>query len=527
MGYGLGDAGFNFYWAIIGSYLVFFYTDIFGIPAATAAIMVTATKIVDAITDPLMGAIADRTSTRFGRFRPYLLFGALPMMVAGILAMTTPDLGLSNKIVWAYCSYGLMMLTYTVLNTPYNALSGVMTSEGRERSLLNSVRFFFAYLSSIVVGAATPGLAKYFGGGDRYSAYGWQMTMTLYASVASVLFVITFISTRERVVPASNKAGSNPLEDFLNLVRCKPWLVLFLVSMVFMTTMTLRGTSAPYYLRYFVQRPDLLGAYIGIQFVGLMLGALLCGVLTRFMEKKRLLIIALVMVGVLSTLLGVIPRPSSSGVVIVGETHEGVARASSLLEEKIQPGASYRWFQHMPVFWIIEKRVQLEATGDELSLVDHVGQKLSVKLVDNQEKVLADSAHLPLNILFIFLLNFAISVALGLKSPITWSMYADVADYNEWRTGHRATGMTFSATTFSQKLGSAGGSAMLLAILAQLGYQAGQLQQDSSLSGIVYIQSIVPGIFACLTAAVLCFYHLDRKVVENIQNELRKRHSST
>ena len=225
VGYGLGDAGFNFYWAIIGSYLVFFYTDVFGISAAAAATMVLVTKVMDAITDPIMGGIADRTNTRWGKFRPYLLWGALPMMGAGILTMSTPDLDETGKLIWAYATYALLMLCYTVLNMPYNSLSAVLTANTQERNSLNSTRFFFAYFSSILVGAATPELAEYFGDGDRYSAKGWQMTMVIYSVVASCLFAVTFFATKERIQPSATQEKTNPLQDLKDLFLCAPlWL---------------------------------------------------------------------------------------------------------------------------------------------------------------------------------------------------------------------------------------------------------------------------------------------------------------
>ena len=199
--------------------------------AAAAATMVTLTKIIDAITDPLMGGIADRTQTRWGKFRPYLIWGALPMMGAGILTMSTPDLGDTGKLIWAYATYSLLMLCYTVLNMPYNSLSAVLTANTQERNSLNSVRFFFAYFSSIIVGAATPELAEYFGDGDRYSAKGWQMTMVIYATIASCLFLVTFLTTRERVQPPRNQVKTNPLNDLKDLFICRPWLVLFVLAL--------------------------------------------------------------------------------------------------------------------------------------------------------------------------------------------------------------------------------------------------------------------------------------------------------
>ena len=258
IGYAVGDAGFNFYWIIIGSYLSYFYTDIFGISAAAAGTMFLVTKIVDAVTDPAMGAIADRTNSKWGKFRPYLLFGALPMAGAAILTMSTPDLGDTGKIIWAYATYTMMMLCYTILSTPYSSLAGVITADATERNKIFGWRFFFAYLTGIIVGAFTPGLAEYFADGNE--AYGWKMTMVLYASVATVLFLITFSTTKERVQPPKGQ-DTKPIDDIKDLLNNRPWIILFALAMIIMMTIVFRGSSATYYFKYFVERPDLMGAF--------------------------------------------------------------------------------------------------------------------------------------------------------------------------------------------------------------------------------------------------------------------------
>lgn len=524
IGYGLGDAGFNFYWAIIGSYLVFFYTDVFGIGAAAAATMVTVTKIIDAITDPIMGGIADRTNTRWGKFRPYLLWGALPMMGAGILTMSTPDLDETGKLIWAYATYSLLMLCYTVLNMPYNSLSAVLTGNIQERNTLNSTRFFFAYFSSIFVGAATPELAEYFGDGDRYSAQGWQMTMAVYAVIASCLFVVTFFSTRERIQPSASQEKTNPLVDLKDLFTCRPWMVLFVLALVFMVTMTLRGSSAAYYFRYFVERPDLLGNYIGLQMAGLMVGAMMASSVTKYIDKRKLMMALMCVVAVLSIAFTFVPKPDRHGVMDIATNDTLQLHADQLLMGVHAEGDTYQWLRHDKIFWIIKERVPLAETGAELNLENAKGQVISV-MRTTASGVVQDSAELPKEIIWMFALNILISIALGFKPPITWAMYADVADYNEWKNGRRATAMTFAATTFSQKIGSAAGSALMLSVLAVMGYQAGQMQAGASLDSIVYMQTVVPGMFALLTALALVFYNLTDKQLENIQLELQARHS--
>lgn len=521
IGYGLGDAGFNFYWAIIGSYLIFFYTDVFGISAAAAATMVTVTKIVDAFTDPAMGAIADRTRSRWGKFRPYLLFGALPMMGAGLLTMVTPDLDETGKLVWAYATYMLLMLTYTILNMPYNSLSGVLTADPQERNTLNSTRFFFAYFTGIVVGAATPELAEYFGDGDRYSPVGWQATMSIYAVIASILFVVTFATTRERIAPPPQQEA-HPLQDLKVLLTCRPWLVIFVLAMVIMTTFTLRGSSATYYFKYFVERPDLLGSFIGLQVLGLMIGAMSASTLTRFIDKVKLLMILMGVVSVLCVAFAFVPKPDALGVVDVNDASRTTLAADELLGTPHQAGDTYRWTRYDKVFWIIKDRVALENTSPTLSLEGLENETISVIRTGADGAVL-DSAEIPSEVILMFVLSILISIALGPKAPITWAMYADVADYNEWRTGRRATGMTFSATTFSQKLGGAAGSAIMLSVLAALGYEANQAQSGASLDGIVYMQTLAPGAFAFIAIIALMFYNLTGETLEQIQKDLAER----
>ncbi|MEP6344147.1 MAG: glycoside-pentoside-hexuronide (GPH):cation symporter [Maricaulaceae bacterium] len=520
IGYGLGDAGFNFYWAIIGSYLVFFYTEVFGITAAAAATMVTVTKVIDAFTDPAMGALADRTKTRWGKFRPYLLFGCVPLTAAGILTLSTPDLSDSGKLVWAYVTYSLLMLTYTAVNIPYSSLSAVLSADGEERNRINSSRFFFAYLSSIIVGAATPDIASYFGGGDLNSARGWQITMMIYAAIASVLFLITFLTTRERVQPLKSQKAASPIVDLKALFSCFPWLVLFGLAMIFVILGTLRSASAAYYFKYYIGRLDLLGPYIGLQFFGLMIGALMASPLAKFIDKKKLLMVMLTIGGGLSILLTYVPQPDNSGVLHVDEYTSETIQASSLLEA--DSAGQIEWFSHEKGFWKFTKRVKLEETATWLQTSDYTDKILSVRYV-KADGTIIDSGKTPSEIYIIFLLNFLISIALGVKPPITWGMYADLSDFNEWETGRRATGMTFAATTFSQKLGSTIGSAVLLSMLAYFGYEANSIQGDASRQGIVYLQTFIPGVLAIVTASTLLFYKLDQSTLDNIQLELAAR----
>ena len=435
LGFGVGDLGFNFYWTTIASFLAAFYTDVFGISAAAAGTMIFVTRIIDAFTDPVMGAIADRTRTRYGKFRIYLLVAGLPMASAAVLTFTTPGLEEVGKLVWAYITYSMMMLLYTVLSTPYSALSGVMTARSPERTTLISIRFLFAFTGGALINKYTLPLVEYFGAGN--DTKGWQMTMVLYGVLATLAFLITFVSTRERIAPPPAQK-TNPLDDIKDLLRNRPWVILFALAMIIMMTFTMRAGSSYYYFNYYVERPELLSNYLFWQMIAYAGGALLAPVMTRYIDKAKLLMILMSIVGVLSILFYFVPKD---------------------------------------MIWAM------------------------------------------------FTLNILISLALGPKSPLTWSMYADAADYNEWRNNRRATAMTFSAATFAQKLGGSLGSAGMLWVLAAIGYAANQAQTGASQTGIALLQTAVPGLFALIAVFVLRFYTLSGSQLEKIQTDLKERFS--
>lgn len=437
LAYGFGDAGFNFYWALIGSYLAAFYTDTLGLTAATAGTIILVTKIIDAFTDPVMGAIADRTQTRFGKFRPYLLYAGIPMALVSVLAFTTPDLSNNGKIIWAFVTYTLMMICYTVLSTPYSSLSAVMTSHVQERNVLFSVRFICAFGASALIGLFTPQLIGALGKSDP--ELGWQLTVGLYGFIATLIFLLTFAFTKERVAPPP-KQNTTPIEDIKDLFKNRPWLILFALAIILMMTITLRGGSSFYYFKYYVAREDLVGPYLFWQSIALGVGCLLTPFLTRYFDKRRLLIFLMAVVAALSIIYYFIPKD---------------------------------------MIWAM------------------------------------------------FTLNILISLALGPKSPLTWSMYADAADYNEWKNGRRATAMTFSAATFSQKLGGALGSAGMLWLLAYIGYKANQAQNNASLDGINFLQTAAPGIFALIAVVVVMFYNLSNEKLQQIQDDLVSRHQNS
>lgn len=428
--YGLADMGFNFYWANIATFLMIFYTDTFGISAAAAGSMLFTIKIINAFTDPVTAAIADRTQTRFGKFRPYLIWMALPLAVAGVLTYATPNLSANAKLIYAYATYLLMMVCYTGINIPYNALSGVMSGVPQERSTINGLRFIFAFGGSMLVTGATPFLVKVLGGGNE--RLGWPLTMVVWGLAATGLFLVTFFNTRERITPPPAQKTS-VRQDLADLAHNGPWMALFILALVIMITITLRSSAAAYYFKYYVGRPELIAAFVPAYMAAAAAGASLTPVLTRFVDKKLLLILLMSATGILSVAFFLIPKDQ--------------------------------------VAWM-------------------------------------------------FALQIATGLVLGPKSPLAFAMYADTADYNEWRTGRRATAMTFAAATFSQKLGTALAVAVMGWVFTALGYVANTAQTAQSQRGIVMMMSLIPAAFAFLAVVVMLFYKLDNRQMAQIQADL-------
>lgn len=433
LSYGIGDFGFNLYWANISAFLLIFYTDVMGLAAGAVGTMMLVTKLADAVADPFMGAIADRTRTRWGRFRPYLLFAAVPLAITGVLTWTVPDLDGGGRLLWAYATFTLMMFVYTVLSMPYSALSGVMTADSQQRTTLISFRFIAAFAGTTLVNWLTLDLVRWLGRGDEQ--LGWQLTMALYGVVAIATFVAVFANTRERIEPPPQQR-STMRQDVLDLLGNKPWLVLFVLALVIMVTIVMRSGSLVYYLKYYVDRPELTGLFLGSYSVALAVGAALTPLLTRLMDKRRLMMGLMAGVGVISCAMYFVPK------------------------EQI---------------WVM------------------------------------------------FALNTLVGLLLGPKSPLAFSMYADCADYTEWKTGRRATAMTFAAAAFSQKLGGAVASAAIAWMLAAMGYVANQAQSDASRLGIVLVLTVIPGVVALLAVWVMRAYPLDDVALARVEADLQAR----
>lgn len=434
--YGAGDLGFNFYWTTISAFGLIFFTDVFGLDPLAAGTMLLISRVLDAFADPIMGAVADRTRSRLGRFRPWIFGAAAPMAVLGVLCFFTPPFDHDGKLVYAYLTYNLLMIVYSIANIPYSALSGVMSADGQDRTTLNSFRFVGGFLGGTIVTYATPLLVKSFGGANP--AQGWPIVMAIYGVAVVAIMALVVLNTRERISPPPQQASS-PWRDIRDLFGNKPWLVLFALALVIMVTITLRMATSAYYMRYVVGREDLIGPFLTSYGVALAAGALLTPMMTKWIDKPRLMMILMGAVAVLSASFFVIPP-------------------------------------------------------DQIGLM--------------------------------FVVQVLIGLCLGPKSPLAYAMYADAADYTEYRFGRRATAMTYAAATFSQKLGGALASYLIGAGLKAVDYVANGAQTVETKGIITVLMSLAPAAAALISVAVLLLYKLDKASMSAVSAELARRRAA-
>lgn len=449
IGYGFGDAASSMYWKIFTFYLAIFYTDVFGIPAAAAGTMFLVTRIWDTANDPIMGIIGDRTNTRWGKFRPYLLWIAAPLAIIGILLFTTPNLSVEGKIVYAYISYTLMMMAYTAINVPYASLLGVMTAKSDERTSFASYRMVFAFGGSLLVVAVFQPTVDFFNNivnvGQEVS---YQLTMTVIGIIAIGFFLMTFSWTRERIKPPKDQQSSLK-EDFKNLLGNIPWFIILGAGVMTLIFNSVRDGVAMYYFKYYVideTAVSLFSAtfaystlYLFLGQATNMLGVIMAKPVSARIGKRKTFIYAMFMAAALSV-----------------------------------------------VFYFCNRD----------------------------------------NYFYIYLLQALISFCAGIIFPLMWSMYADAADYSQYKTGRRATGLVFSASSMSQKLGWTLGGSITLWLLAFFGFEANVAQTPETIEGIKYMMSFVPALAALISGGIMIFYKLSDRRVDEIIAELERRRES-
>lgn len=315
-GYGLGDTASNFVWALMMNFIMFYYTDIFGITAAAAGTMLLFARSTDGVADFFIGAIADRTKSKWGRFRPYLLWLCVPLAIVFVLAFTTPDISPAGKLVWAWVTYNLMMLLYSAINIPYGALSGVMTDDPLERTSLNSYRMSLAQIGGIIANSSFIVLIAKFGAGNQQ--LGAQRTVMLFSLAAIVLFLISFWTTKERIHPPKEQK-TNLLQDIKNLFRNRHWIMMFVTGIINITFAVVRGTAGIYYLQRYLKLDTSgadksffkwedgqavevfylgqIGTYFLISGLAMIFGAMMTRFAVKLLGKKWSFITSLALVG--------------------------------------------------------------------------------------------------------------------------------------------------------------------------------------------------------------------------------------
>jgi len=433
LGYGLGDTASHFVWDMVGFWLLFFYTDVYRIPAAAAGTIMMVARFWDMAIDPVIGIVSDRTQTRWGKFRPYILFGAVPYAALSILTFTTPNFGETGKIINAGATYVLLMTAYAAVNLPYSSLAAVMSSDTYERAGLNTYRFICAFIGQFVVTGLALTLAKHFGGGDK--ARGFQHTVILFGLLSLVFFFITFMTTRERVQP-STALPSSLKEDLKNLLRNQPWIILACVGIVSFVMFAIQNAAIAYYFKYYIGQEDSVQLFNVVGTIALIVALPLSKPLAR--------------------------RFGNRNVFIASSIFSGLFFAAIYL-----PGKN--------------------------------------------------------DIVTIYVLNILAKMAYAPAVPLLWTMIADSADYSEWQSGRRATGLYFSAATFAQKAGWGIGAAIAGWLLTVFNYVPDAIQSPSALLGIKLLVSVIPGALYMSCALFMIFYTIDARTTDRMKADLDAR----
>ena len=480
-GYSGGDAAANFVFMTMVLFQLNFYTDVFGLTASAAAAILLWPRLWDAFFDPIMGVLADRTNTRWGKFRPWLLWTAVPWVVVMVLAYTTPK-GWSLGALMAYAGITntLLMTLYSMNNMPYAALGGVMTGDLNERARLNSFRFVAVNIAQFIVGGFTlPLVAKFAVGHDRQ--HGWQMTMTIWAVLCLVLFLITFATTRERIRPVTAMKRS-PKQDFSDLLKNGPWKVMFLMTLVHFVILSFRGGALYNYYHHYA---DPAAMFDVVHKLGLTAPA---G--------------APAADGLLETL----------GYIVHGDR-------ADLAKTNVAD-----------VFNSIVNMLGTATTIVVILLSPPLSRRFGKKAIAVVGFGLAALGTFafyllsPAHVLGMLILTVLIAVVYAPTIPLVWAIFADVADYSEWKTGRRFTGMVFATIGFALKAGLALGSASFLWIMSWFFHYDTRLPgAPGAVAGFRVCSGLVVGLLFALCTVLLLAYKLNKQVTIQMADELAAR----
>ena len=478
VGYGLGDCSANLVFQMMMIYQTKFYTDVFGLEGAIAGTVMLVARIVDAFVDPTVGIMSDRTNTRWGKYRPWVLWTALPFMVFYVLAFYNP--GIEDKglvALYATISYTLLMTMYSFNNTPYSSLGGVMSSDIKERTSITSVRFIFSTIAQFVVqGLTLPLVSKFSDGGDK--SHGWLCTISLFAVIGLVFLVIVFFSTKERITPPAGQKNDTK-QDIKDVLSSVPWRAMFVLTLFVFITLAMWGSAMNYYFENYVDEAALFA----------------------FLDKIGLV--------------------SAEAKDTIGYT---ILNAFGLVVSS--PDKAYE--VGFGVFNMVGALVQFFGVIllSEF-LANRYGKKRTFIVCLALTAIFTAMFYFPSrdNIEAMFVLNFLKSLAYAPTVPLLWAMIADVADHSEYVNYRRATGFVFSGVVFALKAGLGVGGAVLGFLLSGFGYVSGSQveQSDTAIQGIILSSSLIPAAFFFIGVIALFFYPISKEYNEIMQAELSAR----
>lgn len=480
IGYGLGDCSANLVFQMMMIYQTKFYTDVFGLEGAIAGTVMLVARIADAFVDPTVGILSDRTNTRWGKYRPWVLWTALPFMVFYVLAFYNP--GIEDKglvALYATISYTLLMTMYSFNNTPYSSLGGVMSADIKERTSITSVRFVFSTIAQFVVqGLTLPLVSKFSDGADK--AHGWFCTISLFAVVGLLFLLVVFFSTKERITPPAGQKNDTR-QDIKDVLSSVPWRAMFVLTLFVFITLAMWGSAMNYYFENYV---DSVALYAFLDNIGL---------------------------------------ASSEAVDSIGYN---ILNAFGLIVSS--PDKAYE--VGFGVFNMVGALVQFFGVIflSEF-LAAKYGKKRTFIVCLALTAVFTAMFYFPSrnDIEFMFVLNILKSLAYAPTVPLLWAMIADVADHSEYVHYRRATGFVFAGVVFALKAGLGVGGAILGFLLSGFGYVsgAGLAQSESAVNGIVLSSSIIPAACFFVGVIALFFYPISKEYNEKMQAELKVRRS--
>lgn len=474
-GYALGDSATNLFFQSMIMYQGKFYTDVMGISPSAAGWLFIIVRWWDAFFDPFVGTMSDRTNTRWGKFRPWVLWTAVPYGLILWLAFSVPSFGGAAKLWYVVGTYLLLMMVYSANNTPYSALNGVMTGDVTERTSLAQFRFVAAMVAQLVVQGFTLPLVDKFGAGN--AAKGWSTTYGIYGICVVIFCIIAALVARERVRP-DPKQQSSIKQDIADVAKCAPWVAMFLITLFVFTTLALRGTATYYYFTYVVDKAALL----------------------RFDEAFGLAAPAAGSETWLTTLRGWFgfilaadgANASSVGLSVCNIAGTLVTIAGVLASKPL----SVRFGKKAVFGWGLAVTTLLTA---------------SLYFVPSH------------NVWALFALSLLWPAAYGPTIPLLWAMIADVADYSEWKTGRRATGFVYAGIVFALKAGLGIGGAIAGGVLSAYGYVANAVQSADALQGIRLGASLFSALPFALAVACVLLYPITKDLNLRIGAELEER----